>query len=223
LDAVIDYLPSPLDIPFTKGMDPDNHERIIEIPTTDHAKFTALAFKLWADKFVGKLVFFRVYSGVVRKGDTVYNPRTRKSERIGRLIRIQADEHKDIDACFAGDIAAMVGLKNATTGDTIAAEGHDVVLEPPTFPEPVISMAVEPRTKADQEKLALALSRLSDEDPTFMVKTDEETGQTIISGMGELHLEIIVDRIKREFKVDANTGAPQITYRETITKPAGGE
>jgi elongation factor G len=223
LDAVIDYLPSPLDIPFTKGMNPDNHEQIIEIPTTDHAKFTALAFKLWADKFVGKLVFFRVYSGVVRKGDTVYNPRTRKSERIGRLIRIQADEHKDIDACFAGDIAAMVGLKNATTGDTIAAEGHDVVLEPPTFPEPVISMAVEPRTKADQEKLALALSRLSDEDPTFMVKTDEETGQTIISGMGELHLEIIVDRIKREFKVDANTGAPQITYRETITKPAGGE
>jgi elongation factor G len=223
LDAVIDYLPSPLDIPFTKGMNPDNQEQIIEIPTTDHAKFTALAFKLWADKFVGKLVFFRVYSGVIRKGDTVYNPRTRKSERIGRLIRIQADEHKDIDACFAGDIAAMVGLKNATTGDTLAAEGHDVVLEPPTFPEPVISMAVEPKTKADQEKLALALSRLSDEDPTFMVKTDEETGQTIISGMGELHLEIIVDRIKREFKVDANTGAPQITYRETITKSAGGE
>jgi elongation factor G len=223
LDAVIDYLPSPLDIPFTKGMDPDNHEHIIEIPTTDNAKFTALAFKLWADKFVGKLVFFRVYSGVIRKGDTVYNPRTRKSERVGRLIRIQADEHKDIDACFAGDIAAMVGIKNATTGDTLAAEGHDVVLEPPTFPEPVISMAVEPRTKADQEKLALALARLSEEDPTFMVKTDEETGQTIISGMGELHLEIIVDRIKREFKVDANTGAPQITYRETITKPAGGE
>ena len=204
-------------------MDPDNEANIIEIPTTDNAKFTALVFKLWADKFVGKLVFFRVYSGVIRKGDTVYNPRTRKSERIGRLIRIQADEHKDIDACFAGDIAAMVGLKNATTGDTLAAEGHDVVLEPPTFPEPVISMAVEPRTKADQEKLALALARLSDEDPTFMVKTDEETGQTIISGMGELHLEIIVDRIKREFKVDANTGAPQITYRETITKAAGGE
>ena len=223
LDAVIDYLPSPLDIPFATGMDPENHEITIEVPTTDHAKFTALAFKLWADKFVGKLVFFRVYSGVVRKGDTVYNPRTRKSERVGRLIRIQADEHKDIDACFAGDIAAMVGLKNATTGDTLAAEGHDVVLEPPTFPEPVISMAVEPRTKADQEKLGMALARLSDEDPTFMVKTDEETGQTIISGMGELHLEIIVDRIKREFKVDANTGAPQISYRETITKPADGE
>ncbi len=223
LDAVIDYLPSPLDIPFTTGMDPENHETEIKIPTTDSAKFTALAFKLWADKFVGKLVFFRVYSGVIRKGDTVYNPRTRKSERVGRLIRIQADEHKDIDACYSGDIAAMVGLKNATTGDTLAAENHDVVLEPPTFPDPVISMAVEPRTKADQEKLALALARLSEEDPTFMVKTDEETGQTIISGMGELHLEIIVDRIKREFKVDANTGAPQITYRETITKPAKGE
>jgi len=223
LDAVIDYLPSPLDIPFATGMDPENEDVSIEVPTDDNAKFTALAFKLWADKFVGKLVFFRVYSGVVRKGDTVYNPRTRKSERVGRLIRIQADEHKDIDACFAGDIAAMVGLKNATTGDTLAAEGYDVVLEPPTFPEPVISMAVEPRTKADQEKLGLALARLSDEDPTFMVKTDEETGQTIISGMGELHLEIIVDRIKREFKVDANTGAPQITYRETITKAAGGE
>ncbi|MFK7849852.1 MAG: elongation factor G [Akkermansiaceae bacterium] len=223
LDAVIDYLPSPLDIPAAVGMDPEDETKSIEIPTTDEGKFTALAFKLWADKFVGKLVFFRVYSGVVRKGDTVYNPRTRKSERVGRLIRIQADEHKDIDACFAGDIAAVVGLKNATTGDTLAAHGHDVVLEPPTFPEPVISMAVEPRTKADQEKLAIALARLSDEDPTFMVKTDEETGQTIISGMGELHLEIIVDRIKREFKVDANTGAPQITYRETITKPAKGE
>jgi len=223
LDAVVDYLPSPLDIPFATGMDPDNEEVTIEVPTTDDAKFTALVFKLWADKFVGKLVFFRVYSGVIRKGETVYNPRTRKTERVGRLIRIQADEHKDIDACFAGDIAAMVGLKNATTGDTLAAVGHDVVLEPPTFPEPVISMAVEPKTKADQEKLALALARLSDEDPTFMVMTDEETGQTIISGMGELHLEIIVDRIKREFKVAANTGAPQITYRETITKPAGGE
>ncbi|MFD2255255.1 elongation factor G [Luteolibacter algae] len=223
LDAVIDYLPSPLDIPSAIGMDPENEELEIEIPTTDHAKFAALAFKLWADKYVGKLVFFRVYSGVIRKGDTVYNPRTRKSERVGRLIRIQADEHKDIDACFAGDIAAMVGLKNATTGDTLASEGYDVVLEPPTFPEPVISMAVEPRTKVDQEKLALALARLSEEDPTFMVKTDEETGQTIISGMGELHLEIIVDRIKREFKVDANTGAPQITYRETITKSAKGE
>ncbi len=223
LDAVIDYLPSPLDIPAAIGMDPDDHEKHIEVVTSDNEKFVSLAFKLWADKFVGKLVFFRVYSGVIRKGDTVYNPRTRRSERVGRLIQIQANEHKDIDACYSGDIAAMVGIKNVTTGDTLAAENHDVVLEPPTFPEPVISMAVEPKTKADQEKLGMALGRLSEEDPTFMVKTDEETGQTIISGMGELHLEIIIDRIRREFKVEANTGAPQIAYRETITQAAGGE
>jgi len=223
LDAVIDYLPSPLDIPAAIGMDPDDHEKQIEVVTSDNEKFVSLAFKLWADKFVGKLVFFRVYSGVIRKGDTVYNPRTRRSERVGRLIQIQANEHKDIDACYSGDIAAMVGIKNVTTGDTLAAENHDVVLEPPTFPEPVISMAVEPRTKADQEKLGMALGRLSEEDPTFWVKTDEETGQTIISGMGELHLEIIIDRIRREFKVEANTGAPQIAYRETITQSAGGE
>ncbi len=223
LDAVLDYLPSPLDIPAAVGMDPDDHEKQIEVVTSDNEKFVSLAFKLWADKFVGKLVFFRVYSGVIKKGDTVYNPRTRRSERVGRLIQIQANEHKDIDACYSGDIAAMVGIKNVTTGDTLAAENHDVVLEPPTFPEPVISMAVEPRTKADQEKLGMALGRLSEEDPTFMVKTDEETGQTIISGMGELHLEIIIDRIRREFKVEANTGAPQIAYRETITQAAGGE
>jgi elongation factor G len=223
LDAVVDYLPSPLDIPAAVGMNPDNEEEKIEVITSDNEKFVALAFKLWADKFVGKLVFFRVYSGVIKKGDTVYNPRTRRAERVGRLIQIQANEHKDIDACYAGDIAAMVGLKNCTTGDTLSAEKHDVVLEPPTFPEPVISMAVEPKTKVDQEKLANALSRLSEEDPTFMVKTDEETGQTIISGMGELHLEIIVDRLRREFKVEANTGAPQIAFRETITAAAGGE
>lgn len=223
LDAVSDYLPSPLDIPAAIGMNPDNEEEKIEVITSDNEKFVSLAFKLWADKFVGKLVFFRVYSGVIRKGDTVYNPRTRRSERVGRLIQIQANEHKDIDACYSGDIAAMVGIKNVTTGDTLAAENHDVVLEPPTFPEPVISMAVEPKTKVDQEKLANALGRLSEEDPTFMVKSDEETGQTIISGMGELHLEIIVDRLRREFKVEANTGAPQIAYRETITTSANAE
>lgn len=223
LDAVIDYLPSPLDIPSAVGMNPDDEQESIEVPTSDNEKFCALAFKLWADKFVGKLVFFRVYSGVVKKGDAVYNPRTRRSERVGRLIQIQANEHKDIDACYSGDIAAMVGLKNVTTGDTLAADKFDVVLEPPSFPEPVISMAVEPKTKVDQEKLANALVRLSEEDPTFAVKTDEETGQTIISGMGELHLEIIVDRLRREFKVEANTGAPQIAYRETITADAGGE
>jgi len=223
LDAVLDYLPSPLDIPATIGMDPDDEETEILVKTSDEEKFVGLAFKLWADKFVGKLVFFRVYSGVVKKGDMIYNPRIRRSERVGRLIRIQSNQHTDIEACYAGDIAAVVGLKNVTTGDTLAAQGHDVVLEPPTFPEPVISMAVEPKTKADQEKLAVALGRLSEEDPTFTVKTDEETGQTIISGMGELHLEIIVDRLRREFKVEANTGAPQIAYRETITKAAGGE
>jgi elongation factor G len=223
LDAVADYLPNPLDIPSAIGMDPDNEERKIEVITDDNQKFVSLAFKLWADKFVGKLVFFRVYSGKIKKGDTVYNPRTRRAERVGRLIRIQSNTHTDVDCCYSGDIAAMVGIKNVTTGDTLAAENYDVVLEPPTFPEPVISMAVEPKTKADQEKLALALGRLSEEDPTFMVKTDEETGQTIISGMGELHLEIIVDRLKREFKVEANTGAPQIAYRETITAPAAAE
>ncbi|GAA5482355.1 elongation factor G [Haloferula sargassicola] len=223
LDAVLDYLPSPLDIPSAVGMNPDDEDEAITVPTTDSGKFCALAFKLWADKFVGKLVFFRVYSGVVRKGDTIYNPRTRKSERVGRLIQIQSDSHQDIDVCHAGDIAAMVGLKNVQTGDTLAAPGYEVVLEPPSFPEPVISMAVEPKTKADQEKLANALVRLSEEDPTFVVKTDEDTGQTIISGMGELHLEIIVDRLRREFKVEANTGAPQIAYRETITAGADGE
>ncbi len=223
LDAVLDYLPSPLDIPSAVGMNPDDESEKITVPTSDSGKFCALAFKLWADKFVGKLVFFRVYSGVVRKGDTIYNPRTRKSERVGRLIQIQSDTHQDIDVCHAGDIAAMVGLKNVQTGDTLATPGYDVVLEPPSFPEPVISMAVEPKTKADQEKLANALVRLSEEDPTFMVKTDEDTGQTIISGMGELHLEIIVDRLRREFKVEANTGAPQIAYRETITAGADGE
>ncbi|MGB6222806.1 elongation factor G [Haloferula sp.] len=223
LDAVVDYLPSPLDIPCAVGMDPEDEDHQIEVHTSDNEKFCSLAFKLWADKYVGKLVFFRVYSGVVKKGDMIYNPRTRKSERVGRLIRIQSDQHTDIDACYAGDIAAMVGVKNVQTGDTLAAVGHDVVLEPPTFPEPVISMAVEPKTKADQEKLALALVRLSEEDPTFAVKTDEDTGQTIISGMGELHLDIIIDRIRREFKVEANTGAPQIAYRETITGEANGE
>ena len=223
LDAVIDYLPSPLDIPPAIGMRPDDEQSQVEVITSDHGKFVALAFKLWADKYVGKLVFFRVYSGVIQKGDTVYNPRTGRSERIGRLIQIQADKHIDIDACYAGDIAAMVGIKNVTTGDTLTVPNHDVMLEPPTFPEPVISMAVEPKTKADQEKLSTALARLSDEDPTFVVKTDEETAQTIISGMGELHLEIIVDRLRREFKVAVNTGAPQIAYRETITRAAGGE
>lgn len=220
MDAVVDYLPSPLDIESAMGQDPDDETVKIEAVTSDHEKFVSLAFKLWSDKFVGKLVFFRVYSGTVSKGDVVYNPRTRKRERVGRLIQIQAAQHTDIETCYAGDIAAIVGIKDVRTGDTLCNEDREMLLEPPTFPEPVISMSVEPNSKADQEKMAVALSRLSDEDPTFVVRTDEETGQTIIAGMGELHLEIICDRLKREFKVDVTAGKPQIAYRETITKGA---
>ena len=222
VDAVIDYLPSPLDIPPAVGMEPDTHERI-EAPTDDNGKFCSLAFKLWSDPFVGKLVFFRVYCGTLSKGDTVYNPRTNKRERISRLIQIQADKREDIETCYSGDIAAIVGIKNITTGDTLCDEDHPILLEPPSFPDPVISMAIEPKTKQDQEKMGVALQRLSEEDPTFKVFTHEDTGQTIIAGMGELHLEIIRDRMFREFKVDANAGKPQIAYRETITTPADGE
>jgi len=222
VDAVVDYLPSPLDIPAARGQDPDDATPI-EAPSDDNANFSSLAFKLWSDPFVGKLVFFRVYSGKLSKGDTVYNPRTRKRERISRLIQIQADKREDIDTCYAGDIAAIVGIKNITTGDTLCDEDHAILLEPPSFPEPVISMAIEPKTKLDQEKMANALQRLAEEDPTFRVFTHEETGQTIIAGMGELHLEIIRDRMMREFKVDANAGKPQIAYKETILDPADGE
>jgi elongation factor G len=222
VDAVVDYLPSPLDIPPAKGIDPDTNEDKLA-PTDDNADFCSLAFKLWSDPFVGKLVFFRVYSGSLSKGDTVYNPRTNKRERISRLIQIQADKREDVDTCYSGDIAAIVGIKNITTGDTLCDESAPILLEPPSFPEPVISMAIEPKTKLDQEKMATALQRLSEEDPTFRVYTHEDTGQTIIAGMGELHLEIIRDRMLREFKVDANAGKPQIAYRETITKNATGE
>ncbi len=222
VDAVIDYLPGPLDIPPAKGMEPDTHEPM-EALTDDNGKFCSLAFKLWSDPFVGKLVFFRVYSGSLSKGDNVYNPRTNKRERISRLIQIQADKREDIDTCYSGDIAAIVGIKNITTGDTLCDEDFPILLEPPSFPDPVISMAIEPKTKQDQEKMGIALQRLSEEDPTFKVFTHEDTGQTIIAGMGELHLEIIRDRMLREFKVDANAGKPQIAYRETITAPADGE
>ncbi|GEP41345.1 elongation factor G [Brevifollis gellanilyticus] len=222
IDAVIDYLPGPLDIEAQKGHVVDEPENIVEATPNDNGKFIALGFKLWSDKF-GRLVFFRVYSGKISKGDTIYNPRTRKSERVGRLIQIQASVHKDIDTCYSGDIAALVGVKDVRTGDTFCDESLEVLLEPPTFPEPVISMAVEPKTKGDQERMANALQRLSEEDPTFFVKTDEETGQTIIAGMGELHLEILCDRLKREHKVETNTGKPQIAYRETLTKEADGE
>jgi elongation factor G len=221
VDAVIDYLPSPLDIPPAKGMEPDTHAPM-DAPTDDNGKFCSLAFKLWSDPFVGKLVFFRVYSGTLSKGDTVYNPRTNKRERISRLIQIQADKRADIDTCYSGDIAAIVGIKNITTGDTLCDEDFPILLEPPSFPDPVISMAVEPKTKVDQEKMAIALQRLAEEDPTFRVYTNEDTGQTIMAGMGELHLEILRDRMLREFKVDTNAGKPQIAYRETITASAHG-
>ncbi len=222
VDAVIDYLPSPLDIPAAKGLNSDNNEAL-EVVTDDAGKFCSLAFKLWSDPFVGKLVFFRVYSGKLSKGDTVYNPRTNKRERISRIIQIQADKRDDVETVYSGDIAAIVGIKNITTGDTLCDEDHPVLLEPPSFPDPVISMSIEPKTKQDQEKMANALQRLAEEDPTFRVSTNEDTGQTLIAGMGELHLEIIRDRLLREFKVDANSGKPQIAYRETITTVATGE
>jgi elongation factor G len=222
VDAVIDYLPGPLDVPGAEGLEPGTENRVF-VETSDNNKFCSLAFKLWTDPYAGKLVFFRVYSGQLKKGDTIYNPRTRKRERVSRLMVIQGSERKDITEVYAGDIAALVGLRNITTGDTLADEEYDVTLEPPTFPEPVISMAVEPKTKQDRDKMSEGLQRLAEEDPTFRCFTNEETGQLIIAGMGELHLEIIIDRLKREFKVDANTGAPQIAYRETITKAAEGE
>jgi elongation factor G len=221
VDAVVDYLPSPLDIPPARGMNVDTHEPM-DRPTDDNGEFCSLAFKLWSDPFVGKLVFFRVYSGTLSKGDTVYNPRTNKRERISRLIQIQADKRLDIDTCYSGDIAAIVGIKNITTGDTLCDEDHPIFLIPPSFPDPVISMAVEPKTKIDQEKMGIALQRLAEEDPTFRVHTNEDTGQTIMAGMGELHLEILRDRMLREFKVDTNAGKPQIAYRETITREAHG-
>jgi elongation factor G len=222
VDAVVDYLPSPLDVPAAEGLEPGT-ENNVKVETNDNNKFCSLAFKLWTDTYAGKLVFFRVYSGQLKKGDTIYNPRTRKRERVSRLMVIQGSERKDIDSVYAGDIAALVGLRNITTGDTLCDEDFDVTLEPPTFPEPVISMAVEPKTKQDRDKMSEGLQRLAEEDPTFRCFTNEETGQLIIAGMGELHLEIIRDRLFREFKVEANSGAPQIAYRETITKPADGE
>ena len=222
VDAVIDYLPSPLDIPAAQGIEPGTDTKV-EVPSDDNGKFCSLAFKLWTDPFVGKLVFFRVYSGKLKKGDMIYNPRTRKRERVSRVMMIQADKRIEVETTYSGDIAALVGLKNITTGDTLCEEEFEIMLEPPTFPEPVISMAVEPKTKADREKMSEGLQRLAEEDPTFRCFTNEETGQLIIAGMGELHLEIIRDRLFREFKVEANAGAPQIAYRETITKPADGE
>ncbi len=219
LDAIIDYMPAPTDVPAIKGTDPDTGDEV-ERHSSDKEPFAALAFKIATDPFVGKLCFFRVYSGVVKAGDTVYNSVKDNNERMGRILQMHANDRKDIDCCYAGDIAAAVGLKNTTTGDTLCDEKHPVILESMEFPEPVIRVAIEPKTKAGQEKMGIALAKLAEEDPTFKAYTDEETGQTIIAGMGELHLEIIVDRLLREFKVEANIGAPQVAYKETIRTEA---
>ena len=218
LDAVIEYLPSPLDVPAISGHDEDDNP--IERHPADSDPFSALAFKIMTDPFVGQLTFFRVYSGVVNSGDTVYNPTKSQRERLGRILQMHANERKEIKEVYAGDIAAAVGLKGVTTGDTLSSPDHVIVLEKMIFPEPVISQAVEPKTKVDQEKMGIALNRLAQEDPSFRVHTDEESGQTIMSGMGELHLEILVDRMRREFGVEATVGKPQVAYRETINKTA---
>ena len=222
LDAVVDYLPSPLDIPAVEGLNPSNPEEVLMRKAEDDAPFSALGFKLINDPF-GKLGFIRVYSGSLRTGDTVLNPRTGKTERVGRLVKMHANKREDITEILAGDICACVGLKELKTGDTLCAPSAPIALSAITFPEPVISVAIEPKTKADQEKMGLALGKLSDEDPTFKVRTDEDSGQTIISGMGELHLEILVDRMKREHKVEANVGEPKVAFRETIRKEAEAE
>ena len=216
LDAVVDYMPSPLDIPSIKGIDPETGEEV-ERHAGDDQPFSALAFKIATDTFVGKLCFFRVYSGYVEAGTTVLNATKDKNERMGRILQMHSNHRQDIDACPCGDIAAVVGTKYTTTGDTLCDENHPVILESMEFPEPVIDLAIEPKTKAGQEKMAIALAKLAEEDPTFKTWTNQETGQTIIAGMGELHLDIIVDRLLREFKVEANVGAPQVAYKETIT------
>ncbi len=224
LDAVVDYLPSPLDIPAIEGLDPARPEDVpIERKAADDEPFAALAFKIMTDPFVGQLTFFRVYSGVLNSGSTVYNATKQRSERIGRLLKMHANKREEIKEVYAGDIAAAVGLKSVGTGDTLCDEKHTIVLESMDFPEPVISLAIEPKTKSDQEKLGQGLAKLMAEDPTFRVNSDVQTGQTIIRGMGELHLEIIVDRLKREFGVEALVGKPQVAYKETLTRPADGE
>ena len=215
LDAIVDYMPSPLDVPAIKGVNPDTEEEE-ERPSSDSEPFSALAFKIATDPFVGKLAFFRVYSGVVNQGDTVLNATKDSRERFGRIVQMHANHRKDLTTVYSGDIAAAVGLKNTTTGDTLCDEKHPIILESMEFPEPVIQLAIEPKTKAGQDKMGIALAKLAEEDPTFKTWTDEETGQTIIAGMGELHLDIIVDRLLREFKVEANVGAPQVAYKETL-------
>ena len=219
LDAIVDYMPAPTDIPAIKGINPETEEETCR-HASDDEPFSALAFKIATDPYVGKLCFFRVYSGMIKAGTTVYNSSKDNNERIGRILQMHTNDRKDIDTCYAGDIAAAVGLKNTTTGDTLCDEKNPVILESMEFPDPVIRVAIEPKTKAGQEKMGIALAKLAEEDPTFKAYTDEETGQTIIAGMGELHLEIIVDRLLREFKVEANIGKPQVAYKETIRKNA---
>ncbi|WP_281691495.1 elongation factor G [Neglectibacter timonensis] len=219
LDAIVDYMPAPTDVPAIKGVNPDTEEEEVR-HSSDDEPFSALAFKIATDPFVGKLCFFRVYSGSIEAGSTVYNSVKDNNERMGRIVQMHANDRKDIDRVYAGDIAAAVGLKNTTTGDTLCDEKHPIILESMEFPDPVIRVAIEPKTKAGQEKMGVALAKLAEEDPTFKAYTDEETGQTIIAGMGELHLEIIVDRLLREFKVEANVGKPQVAYKETIRKGA---
>ena len=221
LDCVVNYLPSPIDVPPMQGKDSDGNP--VEAVVDDKGMVAGLAFKLWTDPYVGKLVFFRVYTGTLTKGTSLYNPRTRRSERVSRLVLMRAIDREEIDVAYAGDICAVVGVKDVITGDTLCDEDFDIRLEPPSFPEPVISMSIEPNSKADQEKMGTALQRLVAEDPTLRVKTDQDTGQIILSGMGELHLEIILDRMKREFKVEATSGKPQIAYRETVKGSAEGE
>jgi elongation factor G len=221
LDCVVNFLPNPLDLPPMQGQNVDGAP--VEAVVSDKAKLAGLAFKLWTDPFVGKLVFFRVYTGTLSRGMSLYNPRTRRSERCSRLVLMRAMDREEIDMAYSGDICALVGVKDVITGDTLSDEDFDIRLEPPSFPEPVIAMSIEPNSKADQEKMGMALQRLVAEDPTLKVKTDPDTGQTILAGMGELHLDIIRDRMKREFKVEATAGKPQIAYRETVTKHADGE
>ena len=224
LDAIVDYLPSPIDVPPIMGLDPNaKEETLIERPAKDDAPFSALAFKIMTDPFVGQLTFIRVYSGVLTAGSSVYNATKQRTERVGRLLKMHANKREEIKEVYAGDIAAAVGIKQVSTGDTLCDEKKPVVLESMDFPEPVISLAIEPKTKSDQEKLGQGLAKLMAEDPTFRVRTDEQTGQVVIAGMGELHLEIIVDRLKREFSVEASVGKPQVAYKETLTRPADGE
>jgi elongation factor G len=223
LNAVADYLPNPLDIPAPLGHAIDDEEKEIIVKVTEDAPLAGLAFKIATDPFVGKLVFYRIYCGVLKSGTYIVNNKNGNKERVGRILRMHSNSREEVDEAYAGEIVALVGIKDVTTGNTLSDPSFPILLESITFPEPVIDIAVEPKTKADQEKMALALSKLAEEDPTFRVHTDEETGQTIISGMGELHLDIIVDRMKREFKVEANVGQPQVAYRETIKSKAEAE